>query len=130
MSEDKRRNTRGNANVVHFVGNTDVAVPMSRLADIVEISAAETSRLGLRATIKGHVGDSNFHENIFYDPSDPEQMTKTNQAVKNMVKKALEMEGTCTGEHGIGFGKKEALVSEVGSDTVMLMVWRPELQKY
>lgn len=103
-------------------GNTDVAVPLSRLADIVEASKAEAEALGLNACVKGHVGDSNFHENITYDKSNPEEAAKVKLAVKNMVKTALEMEGTCTGEHGVGFGKKEALALEVGQDTIAVMV--------
>ena len=106
-------------------GNTDVAVPLSRLADIIESSAAETKRLGLKASIKGHVGDGNFHENITYNPSSAEEASKVHAAVKHMVASALEMEGTCTGEHGIGYGKKGALVEELGAETIMLMVRHP-----
>ena len=69
-----------------------------------------------------HVGDGNFHENITYNPSNQEEATKVKEAVKNMVKNALEMEGTCTGEHGIGLGKKAALAQEVGADTILVMV--------
>ncbi|KAH9892088.1 hypothetical protein F4778DRAFT_795355 [Xylariomycetidae sp. FL2044] len=101
--------------------NTDVAVPLSRLADIVEASKAEAAALGLKACVKGHVGDGNFHENITYNKADPEEAARTKQAVKNMVRRALEMDGTCTGEHGIGFGKKEALAQEVGDDALLMM---------
>ncbi|KAL2212032.1 hypothetical protein CC79DRAFT_1393282 [Sarocladium strictum] len=101
--------------------NTDVAVPLSRLADIIEKSSADITRLGLKATIKGHVGDGNFHENITYNPSNEEEAKKVKEAVKNMVKNALEMEGTCTGEHGIGLGKKAALAQEVGAETILVM---------
>jgi D-lactate dehydrogenase (cytochrome) len=104
------------------LGNTDVAVPLSRLADIIEKSSADIKELGLKATIKGHVGDGNFHENITYTPSDPEETARVRKAVKNMVANALEMEGTCTGEHGIGLGKKTALLQEVGADTILVMV--------
>lgn len=99
-----------------------MAVPLSRLADIVEASKAEAKVLGLKASVKGHVGDSNFHENITYNKTVPEEAAKAELAVKNMVKRALEMEGTCTGEHGVGFGKKEALAAEVGEDAIALMV--------
>lgn len=97
-------------------------MPLSRLADIIEKSSADITRLGLKATVKGHVGDGNFHENITYNPSNEEETAKVKQAVKNMVKNALEMEGTCTGEHGIGLGKKAALAQEVGADTILVMV--------
>ncbi|RHZ60128.1 uncharacterized protein CDV56_108443 [Aspergillus thermomutatus] len=101
--------------------NTDVAVPLSRLADIIEASKEEAAALGLNACIKGHVGDSNFHENITYDGTKPEEYEKARAAVKNMVQRALDMDGTCTGEHGIGFGKKDALRWEVGDATLTLM---------
>lgn len=111
-------------------GNTDVAVPIGALAEVVEASKAEAKRLGLKACVKGHVGDGNFHENITYSPSDPVQAANAEKAVKNMVKRALEKEGTCTGEHGIGFGKKEALAEEVGSDTLQMMVIQPLLMNW
>ncbi|KAF4813992.1 D-lactate dehydrogenase [Colletotrichum tropicale] len=101
--------------------NTDVAVPLSRLADIVEASKDEAQKLGLDACIKGHIGDSNFHENITYNKTIPEEAAKAKLAVKNMVARALEMDGTSTGEHGIGLGKKDALLSEVGNDTITVM---------
>ncbi|KAE9566379.1 D-lactate dehydrogenase [cytochrome] [Colletotrichum fructicola] len=101
--------------------NTDVAVPLSRLADIVEVSKDEAQKLGLNACIKGHIGDSNFHENITYNKTIPEEAAKAKLAVKNMVARALEMDGTSTGEHGIGLGKKDALLSEVGNDTITVM---------
>lgn len=90
----------------------------------MEASKAEAAALGLKASVKGHVGDSNFHENITYDTTNPEQVANAKKAVKNMVKRAIEMEGTCTGEHGIGFGKKESLLLELGDDTIMVMVSR------
>ncbi|KAH8590265.1 putative D-lactate protein, partial [Bisporella sp. PMI_857] len=103
------------------VWSTDVAVPFSRLADIIEVSKKEMDDLGLFASILGHIGDGNFHESIMYDRSVPGEMEKVERCVKNMVARALEMEGTCTGEHGIGIGKKEALLAEVGLDTLDVM---------
>lgn len=105
-----------------YLGNTDVAVPLSRLADIIEDSKAHAASLGLKACVKGHIGDSNFHENITYNKADPQEAEKAKIAVKTMVKRALEMEGTCTGEHGVGIGKKDALLQEVGEDTIQVMV--------
>jgi D-lactate dehydrogenase (cytochrome) len=104
------------------VVNTDVAVPLSRLADIVESSQQQARDLGIKAFIKGHVGDGNFHENIKYDKKSTEETSRAKNLVKSMVTQALEMEGTCTGEHGIGYGKKDALKSELGDDTIALMV--------
>lgn len=97
-------------------------MPLSRLAEIVEISKQEGKSLGLKVTVKGHVGDSNFHENITFTKNDPQQAAHAELAVSNMVRRALEMEGTCTGEHGIGLGKRAALAAEVGPDTILVMV--------
>lgn len=99
-----------------------MAVPFSRLADIIEVSKKEMDELGLFASILGHIGDGNFHESIIYNRHDKVQREKVETCVKNMVKRALEMEGTCTGEHSIGWGKKESLVWEVGQETLGVMV--------
>lgn len=103
------------------VWSTDVAVPFSRLADIIEVSKKEMDDLGLFASILGHIGDGNFHESILYDRNVVGEREKVERCVKNMVNRALEMEGTCTGEHGVGMGKKEALLKEVGLDTLGVM---------
>lgn len=103
------------------VWSTDVAVPFSRLAEIIEISKKEMDDLGLFASVLGHIGDGNFHESIMYNRQDPEERAKVEQCVKNMVKRALNMEGTCTGEHSIGWGKKESLFWEVGPETLSVM---------
>lgn len=102
-------------------GSTDVAVPLSRLADIIEVSKKEMDDLGLFASILGHVGDGNFHEGIMYDRTNEAERKKVEKCVKNMVKRALDMEGTCTGEHSIGWGKKESLLWEVGPETLAVM---------
>ncbi|KAF4124616.1 D-lactate dehydrogenase (cytochrome) [Geosmithia morbida] len=103
------------------VWSTDVAVPFSRLADIIEVSKKEMDDLGLFASILGHIGDGNFHESIMYNSRDPVEREKVETCVKNMVKRALNMEGTCTGEHSIGWGKKEGLFWEVGPETINVM---------
>lgn len=103
------------------VWSTDVAVPMSRLPDIIEVSKKEMDDLGLFASVLGHVGDGNFHESIMYDASNPEERKKVEACVTRMVDRALEMEGTCTGEHGIGIGKKGSLVKELGLDAIGVM---------
>ncbi|KAJ9133336.1 D-lactate dehydrogenase [Coniochaeta hoffmannii] len=103
------------------VWSTDVAVPFSRLADIIEVSKKEMDDLGLFASILGHVGDGNFHESIMYNRRNKQEREKVETCVKNMVKRALEMDGTCTGEHSIGWGKKESLLWEVGPDTLGVM---------
>ncbi|KAH8661917.1 putative D-lactate protein [Xylariales sp. PMI_506] len=103
------------------VWSTDVAVPFSRLADLIEISKKEMDDMGLFASILGHIGDGNFHESIIYNRQNKEEREKVEKCVKNMVKRALEMEGTCTGEHSIGWGKKESLLWELGPETVAVM---------
>ncbi|KAL1895446.1 D-lactate ferricytochrome c oxidoreductase [Sporothrix stenoceras] len=103
------------------VWSTDVAVPFSRLADIIEVSKKEMDDLGLFASILGHIGDGNFHESIIYNRADSGERAKVEACVKNMVKRALDMEGTCTGEHSIGWGKKDSLLLEVGPATLGVM---------
>ncbi|PVI06541.1 D-lactate dehydrogenase mitochondrial precursor [Periconia macrospinosa] len=103
------------------VWSTDVAVPLSRLPDIIEISKKEMDDLGLFASILGHIGDGNFHESIMYNSKDPRERAAVEKCIKDMVDRALEMEGTCTGEHGIGLGKKDSLLKELGIDTVNVM---------
>ncbi|OAP59081.1 glycolate oxidase, subunit GlcD [Fonsecaea erecta] len=103
------------------VWSTDVAVPISRLPDIVEITKTEIDDLGLFASVLGHIGDGNFHTSILYNRKDPKERERVEQAVHNMVDRALEMEGTCTGEHGIGLGKKQSLIDELGLETIGVM---------
>ncbi|KAF2757360.1 D-lactate dehydrogenase mitochondrial precursor [Pseudovirgaria hyperparasitica] len=103
------------------VWSTDVAVPLSRLPDIIEISKKEMDDLGLFASVLGHIGDGNFHESILYNKNNPKERAAIEQCVQRMVDRALEMEGTCTGEHGIGLGKKKSLVKELGLETIEVM---------
>ncbi|THX73779.1 FAD-binding domain-containing protein [Aureobasidium pullulans] len=103
------------------VWSTDVAVPLSRLPDIIEVSKREMDELGIFSSALGHVGDGNFHECIMYNGKDPEEKKKVEECVTRMVDRALEMEGTCTGEHGIGLGKKKSLIKELGLDTIGVM---------
>lgn len=103
------------------VWSTDVAVPLSRLPDIIEVSKKELDDLGIMASILGHIGDGNFHESILYDSKDPRERAAVEKCINDMVDRALEMEGTCTGEHGIGLGKKESLLKELGSETIGVM---------
>lgn len=116
-----RSQNSAETNLTTFLGSTDVAVPFSRLADIIEVSKKEMDELGLFASILGHIGDGNFHESIIYNRTNKDELEKVETCVKNMVKRALAMEGTCTGEHSIGWGKKESLLWEVGPDTLAVM---------
>ncbi|GAB1318279.1 D-lactate dehydrogenase (cytochrome) [Madurella fahalii] len=101
--------------------STDVAVPVSRLAEIIEWSKTECSKLGIFASVIGHVGDGNFHVAMMYDPRDAEQAAAVSKCVHRIMGKALEMEGTVSGEHAIGIGKKDCLIDELGPETIGLM---------
>lgn len=98
---------------------TDVAVPMSNLSTIMHESRDWLKDVGLDCSIVGHVGDGNFHALIAYDPKT--ELDKTEHVVDKMVKRAIELDGTSTGEHGIGVGKRHYLVEEVGPDAVAVM---------
>ena len=93
---------------------TDVCVPISRLADCVEAARARAADLGLIAPILGHVGDGNFHVTPLVDPADPDEVARTKDFVSWLADLAISMEGTCTGEHGIGQGKRPYLRRELG----------------
>ncbi|KAJ5128114.1 hypothetical protein N7448_008893 [Penicillium atrosanguineum] len=105
----------------YSIWSTDVAVPISRLADIIEISKQEGAELGVFTSIAGHVGDGNFHEALIYDPKNETHLAAVKQAVHNMITRALQMEGTVSGEHAIGMGKIECLIDELGLVTMQLM---------
>ncbi|KAI4104910.1 MAG: hypothetical protein L6R37_003034 [Teloschistes peruensis] len=100
------------------VWTTDVAVPISRLPDIIEETKEDMAKSGLLATMVGHVGDGNFHAIILFNDSE----RKTADAVVHrMVKRAVEMQGTVTGEHGVGLIKRDYLAHELGESTVDAM---------
>ncbi|KAJ5613747.1 FAD-binding type 2 [Penicillium herquei] len=103
------------------VWSTDVAVPISRLPEIIEISKQDLVDSGLFAGILGHIGDGNFHASIMFDRQNKEETERVEQVVYKMVDRALEMEGSCTGEHGVGLGKKGSLKKELGPETIDLM---------
>ena len=94
---------------------TDVCVPISRLAECLEETKRDIAGSGLIAPIVGHVGDGNFHTLILIDPDDAAELARAKALHERMVLRALAHEGTCTGEHGIGFGKIEFLAREHGA---------------
>lgn len=100
---------------------TDVCVPISRLADCIAGAREDIAASGFIAPIVGHVGDGNFHTVILVDPDDPEEIERAEALNRKIVTRALAMDGTCTGEHGIGFGKQDFLVAEHGRDAVDAM---------
>jgi len=93
---------------------TDVCVPISRLAECILETKKDIQANNLVAPIVGHVGDGNFHLVFLVDPDDPEEMERANAANDRMVMRALAMDGTCTGEHGVGVGKMKFLTAEHG----------------
>ncbi len=93
---------------------TDVCVPISRLAECIMETKRDIEESGLIAPIVGHAGDGNFHLVFVVDHSDPDEERRAQELHERMVMRALEMEGTCTGEHGIGHGKLDFLIAEHG----------------
>jgi D-lactate dehydrogenase (cytochrome) len=94
---------------------------MSYAECCAEISKKEMDNLGLFASVLGHIGDGNFHESILYDAKNLKERAAVERCIHRMVDRALEMDGTCTGEHGVGLGKKDSLVKELGVDTINVM---------
>ncbi|KAF4475629.1 D-lactate dehydrogenase [Colletotrichum fructicola Nara gc5] len=103
------------------IWSTDVAVPISKLAGLIDISKQESDELGVFASIVGHVGDGNFHQAVMYDAKNEEHVQAVEGCVHKMMDRAVELGGTVSGEHGIGIGKKECLLNELGVDTIDLM---------
>jgi D-lactate dehydrogenase (cytochrome) len=93
---------------------TDVCVPISRLADCILETRQDVERSGLIAPLVGHVGDGNFHLVFLVDPDDAEEMARAAAVNDRMVVRAIDMGGTCTGEHGVGYGKMAFLAHEHG----------------
>jgi len=102
---------------------TDVCVPISRLADCVVETEKDllASALQLPAPIVGHVGDGNFHVALLIDPNKPEELEEAERINQRIVARAIAMDGTCTGEHGVGLHKMDFLIAEHGNDAIDLM---------
>ncbi|KQW45419.1 MULTISPECIES: FAD-binding oxidoreductase [unclassified Roseateles] len=100
---------------------TDTCVPISRLAENINASVVEVEAAGLPYFIVGHVGDGNFHMAYLLDPVDPQELATAERLSAQMVARAIALEGTCTGEHGIGLHKQGFLLDETGEEAVALM---------
>ncbi|MHA1114426.1 MAG: FAD-linked oxidase C-terminal domain-containing protein, partial [Alphaproteobacteria bacterium] len=98
----------------------DVCVPISRLAECVAETREDLDGSFLISGITGHVGDGNFHAIFLIDPDDPRDMAEVNRLNDAMVERALAMGGTCTGEHGVGQGKKKFMVAEHGEGIAVM----------
>jgi D-lactate dehydrogenase (cytochrome) len=101
--------------------STDTCVPISRLADCLLDSVEEANASGLPYFLVGHVGDGNFHFGYLIDPDKPEEHAVAEQLNHSLVARALRLEGTCTGEHGVGLHKMDFLLNETGSGAVDMM---------
>jgi D-lactate dehydrogenase (cytochrome) len=101
--------------------STDTCVPISHLAESINESVAEAEAAGLPYWIVGHVGDGNFHLSYLLDPNDPAEAATAERLSLQMVQRAIRLEGTCTGEHGIGLHKIGYLVDEAGPGAVAVM---------
>lgn len=97
----------------------NVSVPISKLPHLVQETSQDFERRGLEACHFGHVGDGNVHTLALFD--NEEELARVRVAVHEMVERAIALNGTCSGEHGVGLGKIEYLNSELGQGTVNLM---------
>ena len=93
---------------------TDACVPISRLAECVLETQKDIRETGLIAPIVGHVGDGNFHTTPVFNVKDPAEVAKVEGFIERLAERAIAMDGTCTGEHGIGQGKMKYLEAELG----------------
>ena len=101
---------------------TDVCVPISRLADALLASVDEANASDIPYFLVGHVGDGNFHMGYLIDPDDDAERARAEQLNRQVVQRALQLGGTCSGEHGVGLHKMDFLLDEAGADAVALML--------
>ena len=100
---------------------TDICVPISRLAECIAETQADIAQVSIPIALLGHVGDGNFHLVVLVDTDNPTEMTEAAWISRRVVERAIAMEGTCTGEHGIGLGKRKYLRLEHGEVAVDVM---------
>ena len=101
--------------------NTDVCVPISKLAQCIEETQHDLQNSWLKAPILGHVGDGNYHVLLVIDPNNPKDLEEAERLNSLIVHRALKLGGTCTGEHGVGMHKMDFLVDEYGQDAIDVM---------
>jgi D-lactate dehydrogenase (cytochrome) len=109
---------------------TDACVPISRLTDCVLETQADIVQTGLIAPIVGHVGDGNFHLVVLFDPARPEERAKAEALAARVAMRAIAMGGTCTGEHGVGMHKLDALVAEHGEAVTLMQAVKRALDPH
>jgi D-lactate dehydrogenase (cytochrome) len=110
--------------------STDVCVPISRLADCIAETEKDLAESALIAPIVGHVGDGNFHLLLLLDTDDASEMERAEDFMDRLVRRAIAMEGTCTGEHGIGQGKMKYLPMELGEATDYMRMIKKAIDPY
>ncbi|MEY3580182.1 MAG: hypothetical protein RI984_1286 [Pseudomonadota bacterium] len=101
--------------------STDCCVPISHLAEILLATKADCEQQQLTHSIIGHVGDGNFHVQMMVDPNDPADIARAEGVNARMVERAIAMDGTCTGEHGVGLHKMDFLIQEHGEGAIDTM---------
>jgi D-lactate dehydrogenase (cytochrome) len=99
---------------------TDVCVPISRLAECIAETKRDLDQCTVPVALVGHVGDGNFHLAFLLDPNKPEEYAEASRINDRMVERAIAMDGTCTGEHGVGYGKMDFLVAEHGEGVAVM----------
>ena len=129
MEEDRRRLWKARHDVYWATKNlrpgaeaiaTDVCVPISRLADCLLETQKDIEELGILSPIAGHVGDGNFHCQPLIDMSSPKEVAAVKEFLTRLSGRAIAMDGTCTGEHGIGQGKAKYLLAEHGTGVALM----------
>lgn len=100
---------------------TDVCVPISKLTEMVTETQELINKSGIFGSIIGHVGDGNFHTQLLYNPVDEKEVSIVHDLEEKIILHALSVEGTCTGEHGIGIGKRAYLETELGKNGIQAM---------
>jgi len=109
------------------VYSTDVCVPISKLVECISWAEKEVKKLGLTAPMVGHVGDGNFHVQLMIDPKNQNEIDVANGFLERLAHRAISMDGTCTGEHGVGQGKKQYLIEELGPAVNFMKLIKEEL---
>ena len=107
--------------------STDACVPISRLAECVSATAKDIEDAGMVGPIVGHVGDGNFHVLLLVNTDDPKEIATADGIINRLAIRAIEMEGTCTGEHGIGQGKQKYMEQEHGSAIAVMQAIKAAL---
>ena len=111
------------------VYSTDVCLPISNITECVNFAEEEAKKFGLRAPMVGHLGDGNFHVLLPFDPSDKEMYKKIREFNDLLIRKALKLNGTITGEHGVGLHKKEYLLEELGDNIPIMKLIKRSIDK-